>query len=193
MILVVLLVLTIVVYANSLRNPFVIDDQHIVVRNLLLRDWTVSNLVTSHLFAPLGVETQYYRPLTLLTFAINYGFSELNPLGYHLVNLALHLLVVIVSYLVFSSFVSPQTAGFSAALFAVHPANIQAVSYISSRSDPLYTMLTLLVLFCWIKGHEGRGIGKILLLSLSLLFFFLGLGAKEVAIVGPALVVLTDL
>jgi tetratricopeptide (TPR) repeat protein len=191
-ILALLVLLTTIVYANSLDNPFVIDDQHIVVRNFLLREWALWDILKSHLFAPLGVETQYYRPLTLLTFAINYGFSGLNPAGYHVFNLALHLLVVTMAYLLLAELVPFWLAAFSAALFAVHPANVQAVSYISSRSDPLYTALTLLTLLLWIKGNRAQGGVRILFLAFSLISFFLGLLAKETAIVAPALVILTD-
>ena len=191
-ILALLLVLATIVYANTLHNPFVIDDQNIIVRNFLLRQWTLADVLKTHLFSAIAVETQYYRPLTLLTFAINYGFSGLEPQGYHIVNLALHLLVVSLSYLLLSHFVSPWIAGFSAALFAVHPVNAQAVSYISSRSDPLYTVLALLSLLLWIKGSRAQGNVRSLFLAFSLIAFFLGLFAKETTIVAPALVILTD-
>lgn len=191
-ILAILIALTTLAYANSLRNPFVIDDQHVIVRNFLLRQWTLWDIFSSHLFAPLGVETQYYRPLTLLTFALNYGISELNPFGYHIVNLGLHLLAVLLSYLLFVQFVSPSVAGLSAALFAVHPANVQAVSYISSRSDPLYVALILLFLLCWTKGGGVQGARRVWLRALSLALFLIGLFAKETAVVAPLLALAAD-
>lgn len=191
-ILAILIALTTLAYANSLRNPFVIDDQHIIVRNFLLRQWTLRDIFSSHLFAPLGVETQYYRPLTLLTFALNYSASELNPFGYHIVNLGLHLLAVLLSYLLFVQFVSPSVAGLSAALFAVHPANVQAVSYISARSDPLYVALILLFLLCWTRGSGVQGARRVWLRSLSLALFLIGLFAKETAVVAPLLALAAD-
>lgn len=180
------------IYANSLHNPFVIDDQSIIVRNFLLRQWTLADIMKSHLFSTVGVETQYYRPLTLLTFAINYDYSELNPAGYRIVNIALHLIVVTLLYLLLARFVSPWVVGFCAALFSVHPANVQAVSYISSRSDPLYTVLTLSCILSWAKGNWAQGIEKLFFRSFSVILFFLGLLAKETAIVAPALIILTD-
>ena len=98
-VLVSLVLLTGLVYANGLRNPFVIDDHSIIVRNFLLRQWTLAELMKSHLFSTIAVETQYYRPLTLLSFALNYGLSGLDPAGYRLVNIALHLLVATLSFL----------------------------------------------------------------------------------------------
>lgn len=191
-VLALLVFLTGLAYANSLHNPFVIDDQSIIVRNFLLRQWTLADLLKTHLFSAIAPETQYYRPLTLLTFAINYGFSGLNPVGYHLFNLALHLLVVVMAYLLLAELLPFGLAAFSAALFSVHPANVQAVSYISSRSDPLYTALTLLTLLLWIKGDRAQTGVRILFLAFSLISFFLGLLAKEAAIVAPALVILID-
>ena len=191
-VLVSLVLLTGLVYANGLRNPFVIDDHSIIVRNFLLRQWTLAELMKSHLFSTIAVETQYYRPLTLLSFALNYGLSGLDPAGYRLVNIALHLLVATLSFLLLVRFVSPWVAGFAAALFAVHPANVQAVSYISSRSDPLYTSLTLFCLLSWVSGNRAQGAIRALWRGFSITSFFLALFAKETAVVAPALVLLTD-
>ena len=188
----ILLAATALVYANSLQNPFVVDDQHIVVRNLLLRQWTLADIMRSHLFAPLGAETQYYRPLTLLTFAINYTLFELNPTGYHIFNLTAHLVVVVLLYLLFSLFVTSWVAGFAAALFALHPANVQAVTYISSRSDPLYAIFTLLSLLLWFRAAQQIGPKSAAFRASSVLCFFVGLFAKETAIITLPLVVLTD-
>lgn len=189
----ILLTGTALVYANSLQNPFVVDDQHIVVRNLLLRQWTLTDIMQSHLFAPLGAETQYYRPLTLLTFAINYTLFELNPAGYHIFNLMAHLVVVVLVYLLFSLFAASWVAGFAAALFAVHPANVQAVTYISSRSDPLYATFTLLSLLFWIRAAKQTSPKSVIFRFFSVLCFFVGLFAKESAIITLPLVILTDL
>lgn len=189
----ILLVATALVYANSLQNPFVVDDQHIVVRNLLLRQWSLADIMQSHFFAPLGAETQYYRPLTLLTFALNYTLFELNPAGYHVFNLTAHLVVVVLLYVLFSLFVTSWVAGFAAALFALHPANVQAVTYISSRSDPLYAIFTILSLFLWVRAAKQTGLKSATFRSSSIFCFFVGLFAKESAIVTLPLIVLTDL
>lgn len=187
-----LFLLAVSVYANGLHNPFIVDDHHIIVRNWLLREQNPLPVLKTHLFASQGIETEYYRPLTHLTFWINYRLSGLNPEGYHAINLSLHIAVVTLSYLLFSRFVSPGVAGFSTALFAAHPANVQAVTYISSRSDPLYALCILLGLLSWRSGNATAGLHKILFQGSSLALYFLALSSKETALVMLPLVFLTD-
>ena len=191
-ILVLLCLLAVLVYANSLHNPFIIDDHHIIVRNWLLREQTPWPIFKSHLFASQGIETEYYRPLTLFTFWINYRISGLNPVGYHATNLSLHVIVVTLAYILLSQFVSPAIAGFSSAFFAVHPANVQAVTYISSRSDPLYSLCILLGLLSWRSGTAATGSKRIFFQGSSLALYFLALSSKEMALVMLLLVLLTD-
>uniref|UniRef100_A0A8C4Q937 Uncharacterized protein n=1 Tax=Eptatretus burgeri TaxID=7764 RepID=A0A8C4Q937_EPTBU len=69
-----------------------------------------------------------YRPLTVLTFRLNYFFSELNPAPYHLANCVLHWLVCLLYLATCYRLVPTHAARFAAALFAVHPIHTEAVS-----------------------------------------------------------------
>jgi tetratricopeptide (TPR) repeat protein len=82
---------------------------------------------------------------------------------------------------------------FTALLFALHPVHVQAVSYISSRSDLLYTAPALLSLLFWHKSSHAQGIKRAIYLSSALSAFFFGLFAKENIVVVPALAVVMDL
>lgn len=190
----VLLIVTAIIYANSLSNSFVVDDQAIILKNFRSLDsWSAGNIFLRGLFPTEPSESAYFRPLTLLTFALNYYFAREKPPGYRAVNVAIHLFVIVLIYLLLSRLVGRWEAIFSAILFAVHPVHVQAVSYISSRSDPLYTALALLCLLSWLKGAGSKGARKNLYLSTALSAFFLGLFAKETMIVVLPLVVVTDL
>lgn len=183
-----LLLFTAFIYNNSLRNPFTADDYHIIVENFLPRPaWTLGDMFRLSLFPSYGRDIAYYRPLTLLTFATNYDLFFDQPWGYRAVNLMIHLIAVSLVYFLLSRLTLRWIAAFAALLFAVHPANVMAITYISSRSDPLYTGLVLACLFLWHCGSRTeRGKGAIFF-SAAIGTFFLGLLSKETAIVAPIL------
>ncbi|MBI2987899.1 MAG: tetratricopeptide repeat protein [Deltaproteobacteria bacterium] len=187
------LLATALAYANSLRNPFTTDDRHIILKNFQpWQNWTLGDLFTRSLFSTSPSESSYFRPLTLLTFALNYPLAGPNPSGYRAVNIGIHLLVVALIALLAAQLVGRWVAIFSALLYALHPVHVQAVSYISSRSDLLYTALALLCLLLWIKGSHSQGTRKNLYCSSALCVFFLGLFAKENIVVIPAIVLAMD-
>jgi protein O-mannosyl-transferase len=93
------------------------------------------------------------RPLTYLTFWLNYQAGGQNPLGYHAVNLALHLAAVWLLYEALRRLV-PREAAFTAALiFAVHPIQAEAVDYIWGRSIVLATVFCFASLLEWTRGR----------------------------------------
>lgn len=194
LVLLLLLLATVLVYINGLNNPFVPDDQGIVLRNS--EPWqgrSLRDMLNRSLFSTAPSESSYFRPLTLFTFVLNSAVGGKNPQGYRLFNLALHLFVIGLMTLLLTRLAGKWVAVFSALLYAVHPVHVQAVSYISSRSDPLYTSLALLCLLFWNKGNETRGIRRVIYLCSALIAFFLGLFAKETMIVVPVLALVMDL
>ncbi len=186
------LLVTALVYLNGLNNPFITDDRHIILKNFW-QGWTFEDMLDRSLFATTPSKAPYFRPLTLLTFGLNYTFAEDSPMGYRLVNVLIHLTVVALTYFFLSLVAEKWTVTLATLLFALHPAHVQAVSYISSRSDPLYTALGLLCLLLWRKGDEAQGNKRSFYFSFALSAFFLGLFAKESMVVIPALVLAMDL
>lgn len=85
-----------------------------------------------------------YRPLTVLTFRLNYLFSELNAASYHLLNLVLHAVVCVLFLRVCRLFLDKTSSLVAALLFAVHPIHTEAVSIAVTR-------MVVLVLNC--RGH----------------------------------------
>lgn len=190
----VILLATTLAYTNSLKNPFITDDRHIILKNFQpWQSWTLDDLFTRSLFSTSPSESSYFRPLTLLTFALNYPLAGGNPAGYRAVNIGLHLLVVVLITLLISRLAGGWVATFSALLYALHPVHVQAVSYISSRSDLLYTALALSSLLLWHKGNHAQGIKRPIYFSSALSAFFFGLFAKENIVVVPAIAVVMDL
>ena len=128
-----LFLLCTVVYWNSLSCQFVFDDITAVVENRDLRPHVPFRNLWANDFwgTPLIKEQSHksYRPLTVLSFRLNYLWSELDPLGYHLVNLVLHGSVTILYYhtcrQVFSA--SSLTSLVASLLFALHPVSLTLI------------------------------------------------------------------
>ena len=127
-----------VVYLNSLGLQFCFDDQAAIIDNVDLRpNVTIINLLRNDFWGtPMSDKNSHksYRPLTVATFRLNYMLHELQPLGYHLVNVLLHsavcYLYVLLCGVVFGEVWPALIAGL---LFAVHPLHTEAVSRTHSK------------------------------------------------------------
>jgi protein O-mannosyl-transferase len=93
------------------------------------------------------------RPLTNLTFWLNYQFGGRDPVGYHLLNLLLHLVAVLIAYECFTRMLGENGAILAAVIFAIHPIQAQAVNYVSARSFVLAAVFCLASLLAWLKGR----------------------------------------
>jgi len=121
------------------------------------------------------------RPLTYLSFWLNYQLGGTNPAGYHALNLALHLGAVLLLYECLRRLVGERAALIAAAIFAVHPFQAEAVDYIWGRGIVLATLLCLAALWCWLGGRHWEAVA-----------WFLGavLAKEEVAAFPVALLLL---
>jgi tetratricopeptide (TPR) repeat protein len=180
-------------YLNSFSVPFHYDDFHFLKERILIKsfplflDWITGNysvIVTS-------------RAFLLFTFYLNYMMSGLDTFGYHIVNLGIHISTAFAFYLLLVRYVDTNgedryhlKAIFAALLFLVHPINTESVTYISSRSSELSTLLMLGTMLLFFKATEKEF--SFLPYIFSVVFFVLGLASKESAIVTPALLVLFD-
>ncbi len=178
--------LSILVYSNSLTGSFHYDDLHHIARNFNIRK--LSNIphffLNPRMFSE-SAENPMYRPILLTTYAINYAIHDNNVIGYHLVNVVLHGINAVLVFLIFLSvFDSPLILIFLVTLlYAVNPINTEAVNYLSSRSDLLSTTFFLLAFYLFVKGRSS------LLVSAT---YLMGLLTKEVAASFPILLLLYD-
>src|SRR5262249_36459551 len=127
-----------IVFAQTLRFDFVsYDDYELVYQN---GDFLshVSNVFTSfatHVFTTHRAESGYYRPLVLVSFIVDYQVWGLNPFGYHLTNLLVHLCTVLALFLLLEKLLRdavPALAG--SLLFALHPVQTSAVAWVAGRN-----------------------------------------------------------
>jgi tetratricopeptide (TPR) repeat protein len=182
------LVLTALVYARTLRGEFQWDDATVVVENASIRNLPIV------LAGFVPALFQSGRPVVELTAALNYAMGGLDPLGYHLVNLGIHLWVVVLVF-VFTRTVlrlagSARPLAVSvvvAGLFALHPLQTQAVSYVAQRAESLasgfYLATLLLLIAAERRGATPRGAFAY---GAALTTFLLGLGSKPIVVTLPA-------
>jgi len=173
--------ISLLVFFNNLNNEFVYDDSAFIKNNPYIRDFShiheyFTNLKT---YQGTGIEgkVKIYRPIVTLSFAIDYSIWKLNPFGYHLSNNILHL---ICGFLVFIFFY--QWSGFriisviASILFIIHPAQVEAVSWISGRGNMLYSIFALFSLIYFLKYLNC---GKIKYLFITLIHYSISLLCKE--------------
>jgi len=99
------------------------------------------------------------RPLTYLTFWLNYAIGGGDPILYHAVNLALHLGAVWLAYECLRRLMSERAAVAATAIFALHPLQAEAVDYVWARSIVLATVLCLAAMLEWIEGRHWVAVG----------------------------------
>ena len=131
-----------------------------------------------------------YHPLTMLSLAIEYALVKEQTWLYHLDNLILHTLN---SWLVFKLIQklngSFWVAFFTGALFAIHPLHVESVAWAAERKDVLYTIFLLLSLWYYIKFDETQDKKWY---AVSILLFWASCLSKGMAVVLPALLIITD-
>ncbi len=182
-------------FANTFGNGFVYDDRKIIVENSLITSLANFPKIfsTSYLGTGRTVGGIYYRPLSIATYALNYAIGGLDPLGYHLVNLLIHLGVTLALYFLIRKLGCSWSAGLAGAtLFAVHPIHTEAVTGIVGRAELLMALGVLSALAWYIKGRAPGGL-RLHYAFASLAAFVLGLLAKEQAMMLPFILVLYEI
>lgn len=188
------LLLAFVVFANSLQGEFVYDDQRQIVRNTLIQQpdllWRA---LTSDVWAFMGGDaaaSNYWRPTFVAYLALGVHGFGMDTFGWHLSNVLLHMLVTALAFaLVRRLHASLPVAAAVALLFAVHPVHSESVAWISGVPDLLLaaSLLGSLLLVSRLREQPG-----LLRLGLALLLYALALGAKEIALLFPLIVVALD-
>ncbi len=174
-------ILACVAYFNALDNPFVYDDHDTIIGNRSLAD--LSNLRFILVYTP-------FRPLVNASYAFDRWLWGFRPFGYHVTNVVLHLVVVLLLYVWIRRVMEDSGADIGssgpafvgAACFAVHPLQTEAVGYVSGRSEVMCAVFFLSALLLsrraimtksWVSAAQGIASG------------LLALASKETAIALP--------
>ncbi len=204
----------IIVYSNVLDAPFMFDD-------VTIRDEAFLHAETFTEAVGVLFDDSSDRRVGYMTFALNFWLHGLNTLGYHLVNLILHILSGwLVFWLVHRTLTLPlvemkaplgpadawNIAFFAALLWLVHPLQIMGVTYIVQRLTSLSALLYLAAFAAYVEGRtaprsgEDHGEGKLALGGRRFAFYaagivawLLSLGVKQNVALLPAMVIIYEL
>ncbi|MCH6564125.1 MAG: hypothetical protein IH800_17090, partial [Myxococcales bacterium] len=183
----------VLVYANSLDGAFILDDDQNIEDNRRIRSLDNLNEILS-----VG------RPLVELSLALNYAYGELDPAGYHVFNILIHILVGLTLYgVVRRTLLLPRLRerfGTSShwlalaigLLWTVHPLTTQAVTYVIQRGESMGSLFYLLTLYCVIRGSQAKRPRRGYWYATAVISAGVGMACKAIVITAPALLLLYD-
>jgi tetratricopeptide (TPR) repeat protein len=173
------------VYATGFSNPLVAMDDHSA---------TVDNLAVKNFPLLTHFNLGMYAPLTWAGYAIAYHLqgpnSGENALWYHIMSATVHAINTALVYKIFRKLeITKWSAALIAVLFAVHPLQVESVSWVAGFSTPLYALFSLLTLWYYLKYTETA---QKKWYWTALLMLVLGCLSKSAAVVTPLLMLLLD-
>ena len=162
------------------------DDKYVTENPHITGGLTLQSMVwaftTPHFFM--------WHPLTSLSHLLDYELFGLNPFGHHLTSLLIHIANVLLLFWVLKRLTGAVwPSAFVAAVFAVHPLQVESVAWVAERKNVLSTLFWVLTIAAYIRYTERPSIGRY---SLVVLAFSLGLMAKPIAVTLPCVLLLLD-
>ncbi|KMP12693.1 hypothetical protein UR09_00420 [Candidatus Nitromaritima sp. SCGC AAA799-A02] len=180
-------------YFNTLGNGFVNfddNDTRLLQNPFLGTPWQWDFLLKAFSQATAG----YYDPVYVLSYAVDYHLWGMNPAGFHMGNLILHLANSVFIFLILWRLTGKQTLAFvSAVLFVVHPIHVESVSWATSRKDTLSHFFALASFWVYLRGIYLHAPRFTCMATLSGFLLMLGMMVKPTVIVLPAIFLLSDL
>lgn len=185
-------------YWNSLGGPFINDDHLSIVTNRqILRLWPLSSVLFPARELPVAG-----RPLVNISFAVNYAMGGLEVGGYHVVNIAIHLLCALVLFGVIRRTLSlacfkgrlagrsDDIAFASALIWTLHPLQTETVDYLTQRTESMMALFYLLTLYSSIRASLSPP-GTMWQMA-CVMSSALGMACKESMVTAPFMVLLYD-
>jgi len=187
-------------YVNTLGNDFTNWDDGMIYSNYRIR--SLDGDALQKIFTYWRGST--YQPVRELSYAIDFYFWKLNPLGYHLTNILFYALTCIMVFLTLGEVSRHLREGveaashfrvalFGALLFAVHPVHVEAVAWLAARKEVLQGFFFFSAFYLYLKAREEVGRRRVLSLGLGLFAILLATLSKPSAIVFPAVLLVYEI
>lgn len=183
-----LIILSSIPFLPGIKSPFFYDDINTIIMNPAIKAPQSYAQFFHRLESFSADQARMFRPLILISLALNWKCFQDNTLGWHLSNLIAHIICVILVFLLMIALSENwQLAFLSALLFGIHPSRVEPVLYISARSEIFASLFYLLSFLLFLKAHaQNKKIHEIPLGILSIFSFWLALLSKDIAITLPA-------
>ena len=183
--------ISLIVYANTLKNGFVLDDVNAIQKNAYVNKGisAIPEILATPYRRGYWVTTNdYYRPLSLAVFAVEHQFFDKSPAPYHFFNILVFAGCVILVFLFLDSLFEQKKTGvafIASLLYAVHPIHTEVVANIKSLDELLCFFFAFLSLNVFIKY---MGTGKTIHLFLGSFCLLLSYLSKETVIAFLAII-----
>lgn len=183
----IIVVATAVLFSPALNFQFVFDDRYQIAQNPSITSWSyVGQYFRSHVWGYGATMTSYYRPVFLLVLRTWDALVGLDPMGWHVLPILLHLVNVGLVFVVARKLTDDVSGLIAAALFGVHPVQIETVAAIYGSTDAMMAGWLLGSFWAYLRWKETtRWVWAVIAIGL----FASALLTKESAIVFPAVVV----
>lgn len=177
-----------IVFLPALKNGFVYwDDGDYILHNSVIKSLSWQNIRGMFTSSFIG----NYQPLTILSYALDYRMYGIEPFGYYLTNIVLHILnCILVFWLIFILSDNLPVSFITALFFGIHPLRVESVAWASGRKDMLYALFFLGALISY--GFYLRKDRRAKYYYLSVAMFILSLSAKTAAVILPLCLFLID-
>ncbi|HOX59916.1 MAG TPA: tetratricopeptide repeat protein [Candidatus Paceibacterota bacterium] len=179
-----LVLATVLAYLPVRQAGFIWDDDAYVTKNAML---TAPDGLRQIWFSA-HRQSQYF-PLAYTTLRIERGLWGLNPLGYHAVNVLLHVINALLLWRLLRRLVVPG-AWLAAAIFALHPVQVESVAWVTELKNVQSTLFYLLAVLAWVRFGQKPAAPRWSFYWLALLFHALALLSKTTACTLPAALLL---
>jgi len=180
--------MTLAVYLPAVFYPFVnFDDYDYVTQNPHVQAGLSAETIS---WALTSTEASNWHPLTWLSHALDCQLFGLNPHGHHLTSVLLHTGNVVLLFLILQWATGvPGMSAMAAALFALHPFNVESVAWVAERKNVLSTFFFFLALAAYGRYARRPSLGSYLLVALA---FAMGLASKPMLVTLPFVLLLLD-
>lgn len=193
-------IIGVLTYSNTFTMPFIFDDARNIVNNPVVREFSLN-----------GLKKAFYsrRAVADISFQLNYFLSGEKVIGYHLTNLIIHLATAVMSYVMVALLMatpywrdnSPGKCHnlpipfFVALIFAVHPVQTQAVTYIVQRHASLATLFYITTAVCYLRARLSwqKQSASCLWFMAAGVSAFLAFYTKEIAYTLPIIILMVEL
>ena len=193
---VVIILIAFLSYFNTFTNSFHFDDYTYILKNEGLKEYFQHPFSFSFILSNLN-----HRSIVFATLFLNHSLDGFNVFGFHVLNLTVHIITCLLIFLIAKEILSInlflKTSDqskiklniplISALLFAVHPINTQAITYITGRTTSLAVCFYMASFLFFIKGIMQNLPCKILFYALSIVFLILGFGSKIIILTVPVM------
>jgi tetratricopeptide (TPR) repeat protein len=179
-------------YVNSVGNDFALDDVGIIRDNPAVTEPTLEGVVASPYWPGAREGSGLYRPTMIGSYAVQWRLFDGSPMGFHVVSVGMHAATSLLVLALLATFVPLFAALAGALLFAVHPVHVEAVANVVGQAEIYAAACVLAACWLYVAGEAWRGVQRGARLVAISALYAVGLGAKEIAVTLPALLVAID-